>query len=213
VVVEPGANNAASALVNLMPYGVSGSALESFLSRVWLVSPATASYATIPGPTQFLVSAPDAVWDFATSDGGETQNNVDAYLQTAYTGIRQSSGYLYLEGDESINVISNVATAGTPATTTFNYQNVDPQTGLSWRDTLQDFGRAELLASTIGVYGLYGGAATKISAKIDNIFRHAIFPPNVNAVTPSAAVATIFNIKHYVMLLSVDSVGDLEDGG
>jgi hypothetical protein len=203
VEVQPGANGSAYATVNLMPYGISGTALESFLSRIWIVAPDAELWATIPGATQFSVSAPNAIWDFATSDGGETQSNVDAYLQTAYTGVRQSSGYLYFFGDESVSVVSNVATAGTPVVTSFNYQNVDPQTGLSWRDTLQDYGRATILANTIGVFGLYGGAATKISAKMDGVFRGAQFPPVVGTVTPSGAVATIFDIKHYLCLMSV----------
>ncbi len=203
VQISPGANNAAYANVDLMPFGVSGSAIESFLSRVWITDPAQATYETIPAPTQFMLSAPNAVWDFNDSDGAETQNNVDSYLQIGYTGVRQSSGYLYFFGDKSVNVVSNVATAGTPVITTFNYQNVDPQAGLSWRDTLQDFGRAELMANTVGIYGLYGGAATKVSQKMDGVFRSAVFPPFVSAITPSGAVATIFDIKHYLCLMTV----------
>ena len=203
VEVAPGANNSAYATVNLMPYGVSGTAIETFLSRVWIMAPATAPGATIPGASQFMVSAPEEIWDFATSDGGVEVTSVNSYLQNAYTGVRQSSGYLYTFGDQSVDVISNVATAGTPAVTTYNDQNTDPQAGLSWRDALGDFGRAVIIANTIGAFGLYGGAVTKISAKMDGVWRNASFPPNVNAVTPSAAIATIFDIKHYLLLMSV----------
>jgi hypothetical protein len=203
IVVSPGANNAAYATINLMPYGVSGSAIESFLSRIWIIAPAQAVYETIPAQTQFTVGAPGSIWNFNTSAGATTQTSVSSYLQTEYTGVRQSAGYVYLFGDQSIGVVSNVATSGTPTVTTFNYQNVDPQVGLSWRDTLQDFGRAELLTNTIGVYGLYGGAATKVSQKLDGIFRQAVFPPFVGAVAPSAAVASIFDVKHYLCLMTV----------
>jgi hypothetical protein len=203
VEVSAGANNSAYATVELMPYGVSGSALESFLSRVWIIDPATGVDASIPGATQFNFSAPESVWDFATSDGGGMETSVNSFLQTAFTGIRQSSGYLYIFGDESVGVISNVATSGAPVVTTFLEQNTDPQAGLAWRDALQEFGRALIIANTIGVYGLYGGAVTKISAKMDGVFRKALFPPNVNAVTPAAAIATIFDIKHYLCLMTV----------
>ena len=186
-----------------MPYGVSGSTLESFLSRVWIADPAQGPFETIPAGGQFAVSAPEAAWDFSATDGGTAQTNVDAFLQTQYTGIRQSSGYLYFFGDESVSVVSNVATSGSPLLTTYNYQNVDPQSGLSWRDTLQDFGRAELMANTIGAFGLYGGAATKISGKMDGVWRAALFPPFANALIPSGAVATIFDIKHYLVLMTV----------
>ena len=70
----------------------------------------------------------------------------------------------------SASVVSSVTTSGNPPTTTFNYQNIDPQTGNSWRDSMQDFGRSILFANETGIFGLYAGGATKISAKLDQIF-------------------------------------------
>lgn len=203
VVVGAGANNAASATVNLMPYGVSGSAMETYLSRVWILNPGQNPFSIVPPGGQYLVSAAGSIWDFATSDGGLQGLNTDAFLETQYVNIRQSSGYIYFFGDGSISVGSNVTSSGTPVSTTFNYQNVDPQAGLLWRDALQDFGRATIIANNTGVYGLYGGAATKISGKADGIFRSAIFPPFEGAVTPSGATSTIFMIKHYMLLMTV----------
>ena len=133
VEVSAGANNSAYATVNLMPYGISGSAMETFLSRVWIVNPATQPFSTIPPGNLWFYSAPGSVWDFATSDGGGSSVNTDSFLQTQYINVRQSSGYLYFFGNGSVSVLSNVNTAGTPATTTFNYQNVDPQAGLDSR--------------------------------------------------------------------------------
>jgi hypothetical protein len=101
-----------------------------------------------------------------------------------------------------VSVISSVTTSGNPASTTFNYQNVDPQTGLGWRDARQDFGRSLILANTTGIYGLYGGSVTKISGKLDQFFTTALFPPTAGALQPSSAIATIFNIKHYLMLMT-----------
>ena len=203
VEVGSSGNNSAYATVNLMPYGISGSAMESFLTRVWIVDPAQSNFSTIWAGGILNISAPESVWDFSAADGGTEANSYDSFLQTQYTGVRQSSGYLYTFGDESVNVVSNVSTSGNPVTTTYNNQNTDPQSGLSWRDTLQDFGRTVFIGNTIGVFGLYGGNVTKASAKMDGVFRSAVFPPNVNAVTPSGAVATIFDIKHYMMLMTV----------
>lgn len=203
VEVEPGANNAAAATFELMPFGVSGSCLETFNSRLWVFDPAPPLYGTLPPGGNFSYSAADSFTDFATSDGGGEFTNSDRFLLTRYVGARQSNGYLYAFGDGSVSVISNVQTTGSPATTTFTYQNVDPQAGLSFRDTIQDFGRAVPFLNTTGVYGLYGGNVTKISEKLDRLFLNAIFPPTTNAVTPSAATATIFDIKHYVCLLTM----------
>jgi hypothetical protein len=207
VIVNAGANSSASATVSLMPFGVSGSSLETYLSRVWIVAPAFASSQVIPAETQWSFSAAGAVWDFATTAGGGSANNTDAYLQTKYTGIRQSSGYLYFFGDGSASSVSNVGTTGTPATTTYNYQNIDPQAGLSWRDTLQEFGRSLVAANETGFYGLYGGAMTKVSAKIDQLLSMTpagpTFYPQNGGVVPSSAAATIFNVRHYLSLMTI----------
>lgn len=202
IVITPGANNAAYASLTLMPFGVSGDSIETFQSRVWIANPAAAQFNALPQGGNFSVSAPGSYTDFATSDGGLVFSNTDSFLQTRYVAIRQSNGYLYFFGDGSVSIVSNVQTSGNPATTTFNYQNVDPQIGMSWRDSRQDFSRTILFGNETGVYGLYGGACTKISGKMDDIFVNAIFPPTSGALTPTSAVMTVFDVKHYFMLMT-----------
>jgi hypothetical protein len=202
VVVAPGANNAAYASVTLMPFGVSGAALETFQQRVWLANPAPSHFSILPPGGNFSVSAPESLVDFATSDGAVLFTNSDSFLETKYTGIRQSNGYLYFFGDGSVSVVSNVQTSGSPATTTFNYQNVDPQAGLSWTNAMADFGRSIIVGNETGVYGLYGGSVTKISQKLDQIFTNAVFAGN-GGLAPSAAVATIYNVKHFLELVTI----------
>jgi hypothetical protein len=208
VVIAPGANQSAYATIAIMPFSISGGALETYGNRVWIADPSIAPYGTLPPGGNWTASAPGSFTDFATSDGGVLFSNSDGFLQTKYTAIRQANGYLYFFGDGSISVVSNVATSGNPATTTFNYQNADPQTGCSWRDSLQAFGKTVLFGNATGVYGLYGGSATKVSAKLDQLFRSALFPPSSTDLTtgttlaPTAAVATLFDVKHYMMLMS-----------
>jgi hypothetical protein len=203
VVVSPGANHAASATVTLMPFGVSGSAMETWQSRVWIAVPAQTPNSTLPPQGDFQVSAAGDLTQFATSLGGVQFTNSDAFLQTTYTNFKQSGGYLYAFGDGQVSVISSVQTTGDPTTTTFNYQNVDPQVGLSWRDTLQDFGRTLIASNETGVFGLYGGAATKISDKLNDLFATAKFPSTFGALTPSSSLATLFDVKHYLMLMTM----------
>lgn len=210
VVVTPGANNAAYANIILMPFGVSGNSIETFQSRVWIANPADSPFNNLPQGGNFAVSAPGSLTDFATSDGGLLFSNTDAFLQTKYVAIRQSNGYLYFFGDGSASVVSNVQTSGSPATTTFNYQNVDPQIGMSWRDSRQDFSRTILFGNETGVYGLYGGACTKVSGKLDDIFVNAVFPPTAGALTPTSAVMTVFDVKHYFMLMTLQDPDTLD---
>lgn len=202
VVVESGLNTAARATLTLMPYGVSGSSLETYQSRVWIPFPNQSGSQNNGGV--FLVSAPGSLTDFATSDGGLLFVSNDRFLRKQYTNIRQSNGYLYPFGDSSVDVISNVQTGGNPLNTVFNYQNTDPQVGTSWRDTLQDYGRTILFANELGVWGLYGGSVVKISAKLNDIFVNAVFPPARGALTPTSAVASLYKIKCYFLLLTIE---------
>jgi hypothetical protein len=201
VTIQSGVNSAAAATATVMPFGVSGAAIETFSSRVFLPFPNQSGKQNNGGV--FLVSAPGSLTDFATSDGGLIFTSTDRFLRVNYSAMRQANGFLYPFGDSSVSVISNVQTAGSPPATTFNYQNTDPQIGTSWRDTLQDYGRTVLFANPLGVFGLYGGAVTKISSKIDEIFNNAIFPPTPGALLPSAAVAEIFSIRVYLLLMTI----------
>ena len=203
VVLSTGANNAAAAQISLMPFEVSGGCIETFQGRVWIANQFPSPTATAFPGGNFLVSAPSSFTDFATSDGGDIFINSDGFLQTKYVGIQQSNGYLYFFGDGSISVVSNIQTSGTPATISFNYQNVDPQSGLSFRDSRLAFGRAILLCNETGIYGLFGGSLTKASDKLDDLFVNAVFPPTNGALEPTAAVATLFNVKHYLNLMTI----------
>lgn len=202
VVVAPGSNNAASAILEMMPYGVSGSSIESFDQRVWLPFPKPRTSPTLTGNV-FLVTAPGSITDFATSNGGLTYKSNSPFLRAAYTTMKTVGDFLYPIGDSSVDVISNVQTSGSPSSTTFNYNNTDPQVGTNWRESIRDFGRTALLANAIGVYGLYGGAVTKLSDKLDDLFENAIFPPTAGAITPSAAVAEVHEKKVYLLLMTV----------
>ena len=206
VQIQTGLNNAAAGTVVLMPFGISGDALEVFTGRVFVGPPF--QQGPTPNGGSFFVSTPGSLTDFATSDGGLLFTTTDRFLRASYTNFRQSNGYLYPFGDSSISVISNVQTSGSPLSTTFTYQNTDPQIGTQWRDTCQDYSRTVLFANPFGVWGLYGGAVTKLSGKIERIFQNAVlpttpYPTTGQPVFPSSAVANIFNTKVYCLLMEI----------
>jgi len=201
-IVIGGQNNAAYGSISIMPFGVSGNSMETFDSRVWISFPHDES-ASIDNGGVFNVSAPQSFTDFAGADGGLIYTSADRYLRAQYVLMRQSNGYLYPFGDSSASVVSNVQTSGQPTTTTFSYQNTDPQLGIAWRDSAQDFSRTILFANSTGVYGLYGGAVRRVSAKINDIFVNAVFPPNASALTPSSAVASLYTIRCYLLLMTI----------
>ena len=201
VVVQAGVNNAAAATLALMPFGVSGISLETYQSRVWIPYPNQQGKQNNGGT--FFVSAPGSLTDFATSDGGSIFTNSDRFLRQRYVFMRQTSNFLYAAGDSSVSVISNPQTGGSPISTTFSYQNTDPQIGAAlWRDTAQDFSNNILFANPFGVYGVYGGSVRKVSKKIDDIFTNAVFPIN-GGLVPTAAVVNIYSQKLYLLLMTI----------
>jgi hypothetical protein len=192
-------------MLQLMPFGISGDSIETYQSQVWVQNPFPIGAQPSGGVRNS--SAPASISDFATSAGGLSETTTDRFLRRHFAAIRQSNGFLYPFGDSSVGVISNVSVTGTPPAKTLTNQNTDPQTGTDWRDTVQDFGRTVLFANPFGIYGLFGGSVTKISAKVDGTFNNANFPtsehPGGIPITPSAAVADIYNRKVYLELLSI----------
>lgn len=178
-----GGNKAASGTVSLMPIGTQGTTVETYQNRVW-----------IGNGINLYASGPGTVANFAVSAGGVLATLTDSTLRAQITRLAQSSGYLYIFGDSSISVISNVTTS-TAGVTSYNLVNVDPQMGTSWRDSVSALGRALVFANPSGVYVLYGGAAEKVSNPLDGLFLSA----NWTSPVPTSAIATIFNNRVYML--------------
>jgi hypothetical protein len=211
-----GGNNAANATALLMPFGLSGTALESYVNRVWFTNGAAAAAFPPKNRTIFSISGSPVNFD-PTLGGGAFPSN-DSFLRVGYHGLRQSNGFLYLIGDSSLNSISGVqqstTTTGTaPNTvsttvTTFNNQNADPQIGSAWPSSVQQFRRNIVLANPMGVHISLGGEVTKISEPLDGFYASVgsqtgltgIFSLTANF---SAAVAQIFGRYVYMILLPV----------
>lgn len=197
-------NPVAQATVATMPFGIQGTAIETFTNHVWVANGAAPS---VPPPKSLVdFTAPGSTNDFGTPNGGGAFISTDSFLRVGFFALRQSNGFLYLLGDSSVNYISGVTTTGNPATTTFTNQNIDPQVGTPWPDTVQVFSRAIVFANTGGVYALYGGAVQKVSAQLDGIFSSIVptgSPPSYDGFRPSAAVAFVFGIHVYILLLPI----------
>ncbi len=199
-----GGNNAANATPELFPFGLSGTALESFGNRVWITNGGAAADFPPKNRTIFTVGGSPTNSDPSMGGGAFASN--DSFLRVGYHALRQTNGFLYLIGDSSLNAISNVQTAqtGTPpvATTTLNNQNADPQIGTPWQSSVQQFKRNIVWANTLGIYISYGGAVDKASDALDGFYASSpqIFAPGSNF---SSAVAQIFGRYVYMLLLPV----------
>lgn len=191
VEVASGYNNAAAATIDPMPFSISGTAITTYTGRVWIINGINLTY-----------SAPGSPTDFSTSDGGGVSPSSDATLRYTYTGLVSTNGYLYLIGDSSVGYLSgvNVSSTGGVTTTSFAIQNADPQTGTPYPATIGLLGQDVLFANSWGAQASYGGRVTKTSEPLDGIYATV---PNFNGVQLSAAVATIFGKRVWMVLVPV----------
>ena len=176
----------AQATLTLMPFGVQGTTVETYQSRVWIGDGDKGLFSSSGDPSNYSVA-----------DGAGVFRSTDSFLRQSYTKFLQSNGLLDIFGDSSINYISGVTTSGSPPNTTFTNQNIDPQIGTPWPTAAQVYSRAIVFANSFGVHALYGGAAQKVSGQLDGVLEQL----PTTSYTPSAAVATIFGVHVYMILL------------
>jgi hypothetical protein len=206
LVVFEGGNNAANVTPFLMPFGVSGTCVETYNQRVFVSNGAAASNS--PPKNRTIYSAPQSPVDFG--DGGGVFQTFDSFVKIGYHSMKNVNGFLYLIGDSSMNYLTGVTTtasqpAGSVATpiTTFNInnQNVDPQVGSPWPSSVQVLSRNIVFANAVGIYSSAGGAIEKISTGFEGFYDSGpIFGSSANF---SSAVATINNTAVYMLLLPV----------
>ena len=149
-----GGNNAtASAVINLND----NSGIQSFSGRAWIVSGRTVYY-----------SAAGSYNDFVTVSSG-TITLTDSTLHGNIRQILSANNFLYLFGDDSINVFSDVRVT-TAGTTLFTNTNISASVGTRLPHAIFPYFRSVLFMNDYGVYALVGSTTTKISDSLDGIF-------------------------------------------
>ena len=185
----------AAAIVELMPFGVQGTTVDTYSGHVWVVN----------GPL-IQWTAPGSVSDFSTSNGGGALTSNSSVLRAGYTKVISDNGFLYLVGDSSVDYISGVQTTGSPPTTTFTLQNADPETGTAFAATVIAVGQGIAFANSWGAQELLGSAAQKTSEMLDGVYGTGfdVLGNLLNtSIQPSMAKAIIFNKKVTVLLLTI----------
>lgn len=188
-VVITDAGVAATVSIHLMPFGVQGHAAETYSGHVWVADGATMYY-----------SAPGAVDDFATSNGGGNFTANDSNLKVQYTQLISANGFLYLIADSSVSYISGVQTTGTPPVTSFTNQNADPEVGSPYPQSVIPFGRNVLMANSYGVHAIMGGAVRKVSEMMDGVYSTVA---SFGGLQLASAQATIFGNRVWMVLVKL----------
>lgn len=200
VIITDANNPVAQAVVNIMPFGISGTNIEVYASRVWIANGDAPT--DDPPRARVLFSAPSNPVDFSAADGAGAFVSTDSFLRIGIHALKQSNGFLYLVADSSDNYISGVTTSGSPPVTTFNNQNIDPQVGSPWPNSVVVYSRAVMLANSFGVHAIYGGAVQKVSDQLDGIYP-SVPVSTFNDFVPSAAVCIMFGVHVYVLLYPI----------
>jgi hypothetical protein len=165
-----GSNATAKAIINTEP--VVG--IQSFSGRVWIANGRTVSY-----------SAAGSYSDFISVSAGQV-TLTDATLHGNITQLLSANNFLYLFGDESINVFSDVRVTNA-GTTLFTNTNVSASVGSKLPYAIYPYFRSVLFMNDYGVYALVGSTTSKISDSLDGVF------PNIDFTSPVYAGQVLIN--------------------
>jgi hypothetical protein len=165
-----GTNATAKAIINTEP--VVG--IQSFSGRVWIANGRTVTY-----------SAAGSYSDFISVSAG-TATLTDATLHGNITQLLSANNFLYIFGDDSINVFSDVRVTNA-GTTLFTNTNVSASVGTKLQYAIYPYFRSVLFMNDYGVYALVGSTTTKVSDALDGIF------PNIDFTAPVYAGQVLLN--------------------
>lgn len=177
--------------VTTMPSGLPGIyAMEVYSGRLW-----------VAGKDVISFTSPENGADFSEGTGGGSFGYYGDKLVHDYMDLAASSGYLYVFGDSSTDMISNVqmsgqGTATDPYLTNFLYMNVDPQVGQRFPRVVGHWGRYFTLYNGAGIFLMQGGDANEIGQKTLNIYNTldtSEFYPTMSPCTMFGTRVMLFN--------------------
>jgi len=136
--------------------------ISSFSGRVWIANGRNISY-----------SAAGSVSDFVTVSAG-TIVLTDSTLRGNIVQILSANNFLYIFGQDSINVFSDVRVTGT-GVTLFTNTNISASVGSKFDYAIFPYFRSVLFMNDYGVYALVGSTTSKLSDPLDGIFDNIDF--------------------------------------
>ena len=200
VMTNPGTGytNSANLVVNLSGGGGSNATIAatinntpnvdiaSFSGRVWIAA-----------GRQVYYSAAGTYNDFTSVSAGNIILT-DSTLHGILYKLLAANNFLYLFGDDSINVFSDVRVQ-TNGTTLFTNTNVSASVGSKRANAIFPYFRSVLFLNDYGVYALVGSTTSKISDPLDGVFPNIDFtyPIYAGQVLINNILCAAFNFKYY----------------
>lgn len=131
--------------------------IQTFSGRVWIAQGRTVYYSAAGSYSDFTsISAGGIVLTDATLHGNIVQ-------------LLSANNFLYVFGDDSINVFSDVRVS-TSGITLFTNTNVSASIGTKRAYAIFPYFRSVIFMNDYGVYALVGSTTTKISDALDGVF-------------------------------------------
>ena len=144
-------------------FSQNGTGVATFSGRAWIADGRTVYY-----------SAPDTYNDFVSVSSGFI-TLTDSTLRTDISAIIAANNFLYVYGEDSINVFSDVRINSTTGETIFTNTNVSASIGSNFKYAIFPYFRSMLFLNRYGIYALVGATTSKISDSIDGVFSEIDF--------------------------------------
>jgi len=160
--------------------------LATFSGRVWVAFGRTVAYSASISPTDF------------TSVSAGTVVITDSTLHGNIQELLSANNFLYIFGDDSINVFSDVR-VDTNGFTLFTNTNVSASVGSRIANGIFPYFRSVLFINDYGVYALVGSTTSKISDPLDGLFQNIDFtyPITGGQVIINNILCAAFNFRYY----------------
>ena len=188
VMTNPGSGYTSAPSVSVTGGGGSGAILranvvttpnvdvEVFSGRVWVAQGRAVYY-----------SAANSYSDFTSVSAGAFVMT-DSTLHNNIRALLSANNFLYIFGDDSINVFSDVR-VNSSGFTLFTNTNISASVGTNKIDAIFPYFRSVLFMNDYGNYALVGSTTTKLSENLDGIFPYIDFTKPV-----SGGQVLIYNI-------------------
>lgn len=150
-----GFTRAATATANLSG-AINGTSIAVYAGRAWIAKNRTVTFTDVGEYAKFVGSGSEFTID-------------DSYLHNNITALYAANNYLYIFGDSSIDVLSNV-TVNSAGTASFSRVNVSASVGTSANRSIFSHNRSIAFANAAGFWLLSGATPEKISGKLDKLF-------------------------------------------
>jgi hypothetical protein len=157
---------AATSAVSVAPSA--GTSIAVYSGRAWVANGRTMSF-----------SAPNTYNDFTTANSGGTFIVSDSTLHNNIVQLISANNYLYIFGDDSINVVSDVRVSA--GITIFSNTNLTAFIGSSYPIAVQPYLRGVFFMNQSGFYLIYGAVPQKVSDAMDGIISSIDFSKPVTA--------------------------------